>query len=402
LVTFPARRWRSSRRRARRTGAPMLGRAAWDRIFRGAGHPLFLAPLLVASLIGYPAKAAAGIGFELFGWNVVLGTVAIVLFIVYVFLVWFFVWFGLDRVSYWAWREIWNDLMRIVQGAAGGLPMLLVFAAFFALTAETWEIVVETDTTKFLSLVGLLVALTLGVLFLLANQQLRQAQRQLTVPDPLDPQDEPGNGQPLEPWQRIRQQALRKGPSKDEQTMAAVRELFDATPTPSKGQELSPALAWRMRVNALLVIAVYQALVLVPVGLSALLLFWGVGRLAVTTSMAAEWIYGDNAGKPEEILVDKLSFLGEPWTRVPVVLAAFSVLYLTVTLLTNQEQRTYFFSAAGAALRQRLAVRVAYRLYFGNAAPAPDTEETDEAAGATVPPQRRPAKVAGTVTPGTS
>jgi hypothetical protein len=219
--------------------------------------------------------------------------------------------------------------MQIVQGVAGGLPMLLVFAAFFALTAETWEIVVETDTTKFLSLVGLLVVLTLGVLFLLANQQLHHAQRQLTAPESLDPQDQPGNGYPLEPWQRIRQQALRKGPSRDEPTMAAVKALFDATPTPPKDEELSPALERRMRVNARLVIAVYQALVLVPVGLGALLLFWGIGRLAVSTSVAAEWIYGDNAGAPEEVLIDKLSFLGEPWTRVPVVLAAFSVLYLS-------------------------------------------------------------------------
>jgi hypothetical protein len=60
------------------------------------------------------------------------------------------------------------------------------------------------------------------------------------------------------------------------------------------------------------------------------------------------------------------------------VLAAFSVLYLTVTLLTNKEQRTYFFSAASKALQQRLAVRVAYRLHFGDPAPAPATEEAAE------------------------
>jgi hypothetical protein len=401
-LSLPARRWRSSHRRERRTGTPVLDRAAWDRIFKGAGHPLFFTPLLAASLIGYPAKAGAGIGIEFFGWNVVLGTAAVLMFAIYVILVWFFVWFGLDQVGVWVWREIRNDIMQIVQGVAGGLPMLLVFAAFFALTAETWEIVVETSTTKFLSLVGLLVALTLGVLYLLANQQLRHAQRQLTSPEPLDPQDQPGNGHPLEPWQRLRQQALRKGPSKDERTTAAVTELFDATPAPPKEKELSPALEPRMRVNALLVIAVYQALVLVPVGLSALLLFWGVGRLAVNTSMAAQWIYGDNAGKPQEILVDKLSFLGEPWTRVPVVLAAFSVLYLTVTLLTNQEQRTYFFSAASEALRQRLAVRVAYRLYLDKPAPAADMAEEEEEVSATMPVQHKRATVDGTIVPDTS
>ena len=43
-LSVPARRWRSSHRRERRAGTPVLGRAAWDRIFKGAGHPLFLAP----------------------------------------------------------------------------------------------------------------------------------------------------------------------------------------------------------------------------------------------------------------------------------------------------------------------------------------------------------------------
>jgi hypothetical protein len=184
--------------------------------------------------------------------------------------------------------------------------------------------------------------------------------------------------------------------------MDTVRELFDATPKLPEDQKLSPALEPRMQVNALLVMAAYQALVLVPVGLGALLLFWGVGRLAVTTSMAAQWIYGDNAGKPEEILVDKLSFLGEPWTRVPVVLAAFSVLYLAVTLLTNQEQRTYFFSAASEALRQRLAVRVAYRLYLDKPAPVADMAEEEEETSATMPAQHQPATVIGTIVPDTS
>jgi hypothetical protein len=363
------RRLRLPQRREPRTGPPVLGRAAWDRMYRGAGHPLFLAPLLAACLIGYPAKMGTGLGVEVFSWTLVLPTAAALMFAVYVFLVWFFVWFGLDRVSLWVWRELWNDRMQIVQGVAGGLPLLLVFAAFFALTAETWEVVVETQTPKFLALIGLLVALLAGVMFLLTTQQLRNCQLQLTAPEPDGDQGPPGNGQAFDPWQRLREQALRPEPSKEEPTTAVIRKLFE-TASPS-GHDLSPKLQRRMRVNARLVIAVYQAMVLVPVGLSALLLFWGVGRLAVSKGVAAEWIYGDNAGEAEERLVDQLSFLGEPWTRVPIVLAAFSVLYLAVTLLTSKDQHQYFFAAANAALRQRLAVRVAYRIYFVDPVPGP-------------------------------
>ena len=56
--------------------------------------------------------------------------------------------------------------------------------------------------------------------------------------------------------------------------------MFDAMPAERK--DLSPKLELRMRINALLVIGVYQALVLVPVAIGALMLFWLVGRLTVS------------------------------------------------------------------------------------------------------------------------
>jgi hypothetical protein len=388
LLLFPVRRWRRSGRRKRKASPAVLGQAAWDRLFRGAGHPLFLAPLLVASLIGYPARMG----------SVVLAGVAALLFAIYAFLVWFFVWFGLDRVGVWVLREVRNDALQIVQGVAGGLPLLLVFAVFFALTAETWEVVVETDTREFLLLIGLLVALTIGVLFLLVNQQLQHAQRQLAGKEPIDDRDQPDDRRHRTPWKLVQEQALREEPARNGSSTAVIEELFGSIPQPSKDADLSPGLERRGRANALIVIAVYQGLVLVPAGISALLLFWAVGRLAVDTGVAAEWIHGDNAGKAEELLVDRLSFWREPWTRVPVVLAAFSVLSLTVTLLTNREHRTYFFAAASAALRQRLAVRVAYRVAFDEPAPVPEAER--ETAGATAAPQPQPAAEAMTITPG--
>jgi hypothetical protein len=61
-------------------------------------------------------------------------------------------------------------------------------------------IVVETDTREFLLLVGLLVALTIVVLVLLASQQLRHVCQQLTAPDRPDAENEPGNGRPTTAW----------------------------------------------------------------------------------------------------------------------------------------------------------------------------------------------------------
>jgi hypothetical protein len=83
-----------------------------------------------------------------------------------------------------------------------------------------------------------------------------------------------------EDWPKVRQRAQRNGPSGQEDTRDAVSALFDAMPAERK--DLSPKLELRMRINALLVIGVYQALVLVPVAIGALMLFWLVGRLTVS------------------------------------------------------------------------------------------------------------------------
>ena len=56
---------------------------------------------------------------------------------------------------------------------------------------------------------------------------------------------------------------------------------------PAERKDLSPKLELRMRINALLVIGIYQALVLVPVVIGALMLFWLVGRLTVSPEVAA-------------------------------------------------------------------------------------------------------------------
>jgi hypothetical protein len=359
------------------TDASTDRRVAWNRIIKGAEHPLFLIVLLATSLIGFPMLVGRDLGIHAFGWSVSGGAAAALMFGIYLpyfALVCLSVWFGLDRVAVWVLREIWRDRAQIVQGITGGLPMLLVFAAFFALAAETWQVVVLTDTSNFVLLVGLLVALTLAVLVVQAVRQLRHDQKALRA------------------WEQVCRHRERLGRSDHDRRSAAIRELLDGDPPESV--ELSPDLKLRMRINALLVIAIYQALVLVPVGLGALVLFWVIGRLAVPPEVAAQWIYGDNAGRAGELRLAALSFPGEPWTRVPVVLAAFAVLYLTVTLLTAEDQRTYFFSAASTALQQRLAVRIAYRLRLCG-----DAGEQEQAGAVAAPPPRETVDMAPAPSP---
>jgi hypothetical protein len=372
-------------------GTPTDGRVAWNRIIKGAGNPLFVTVLLATSLIGYPMLVGRDLGIHSFGWNLWGGAATSLMFAIYFpyfAFVGLSVWLGFDRVAVWVGRELRRDPIRIVRGVAGGLPTLLGFAAFFALTAETWEVVVETSRANFILLVGLLVALTLVVLVVLAIHQLSQAQEQ---PEAQESSDEAWE----KTWDRLRKQARRKEPSTINRAPDAIDQLFNSAP--SESADLSPQLTMRMRINALLVIGVYQALVFVPVGIGALILFWWIGRLAVSEEVAAQWIYGDNAGPEAVDKIAALSFLGEPWTRVPLLLAAFSVLYLTVTLLTSKDQHEYFFSAANAALRQRLAVRIAYRLRLCGPEPAVGNEEGASAAAA--PPQPQPAVIAQAPSP---
>jgi hypothetical protein len=380
-----------SRRDDSGAGTPTDGQVAWNRIIKGAGNPLFVTVLLATSLIGYPMLVGRDLGIHAFGWNLwgsAATTLMFAIYLPYFAFVALSVWLGLDRVAVWVGRELRRDFMGIVQGVAGGLPMLLGFAAFFALTAETWQVVVETNRANFLRLVGLLVALTLVVLVVLALHQLSQAQQQPEAQESSD--DEAWE----KTWEELRQEAQREEPSTNKPMPAAIDQLFYGTPP--KPADLSPQLTLRMRINALLVIGVYQALVLVPVGIGALMLFWWIGRLTVSPEVAAQWVYGDNALTDPKIKglekIENLTFLGEPWTRVPVLLAAFSVLYLTVTLLTNKDQQGFFFSAANAALRQRLAVRIAYRLLLCGDKPGAGHEEG--AGAAAVPPQPRPAVIA--------
>jgi hypothetical protein len=96
------------------------------------------------------------------------------------------------------------------------------------------------------------------------------------------------------------------------------------------------------------------------VTLAATALFWVLGRIAVPPKVAGEWVYGDGTPASKgEALADEV-FFKQPWTRVALVLGAFSALYLAVQVLSTQEQRADFFEGADSSLRQQLAVRAAY------------------------------------------
>jgi hypothetical protein len=343
-----------SRRRAGHD-SPGAGLAAWQRLSGRSAFQAFLVLLLVV-LLGHPMlplvrydDSAAPV--DMWGTE---AAVIIGLYLLYFALVWSFVSFGLDRIVAWMRREfkrVRDEHGDDLSGVTKGLPMVVIWSAFFALTADTWQLVMNIPTTNFAMLVGLLVGVPLAMVIVKATQQVGQAVKELTTED-----------EQLTSWEKLRSLAgQRKRRSGDDDTLGPVAQLFEGQPPDDA--DLSPHLTLHMRINALLIIVVYYALVFVPVAVGAMLLFWVIGRLAVPPDTAADWIFGD-AMPSVQLMLLELPLLDTPWIRMAVFIAGFSVLYLAVTLLTDDEKLKQFvaFSAASAAVKQRLAVRVAYRL----------------------------------------
>jgi hypothetical protein len=104
----------------------------------------------------------------------------------------------------------------------------------------------------------------------------------------------------------------------------------------------------------------YEIFFFLPVTVVAAIVFLTFGYLTVPDTIAANWIYGDRA-KPDEVKeLIQLPLMQQPWLRVGLLLTVFSILYLTVDILSDPDKRSNYFESADKAVRRRLAVRLAY------------------------------------------
>jgi hypothetical protein len=307
---------------------------AWPLLF------LVSYPLLI---LFFPFEVDAFVA-QLEGWSAALVVLAInALFLA---AVWLTVAFGIDRFAESVRREWRATAEGIAVALARGLPLLLVFTVFFALTQETWEVAAEEEAMgAYFGLLGSLVGLT--VVFILATSALevRRSSRfddEGAVKDAaLRPQENsPASEPPGEPF-ATELEALDDGALSDRLS-------------------LQPA-GW---INAALVLTAYQALVFIPVTVVAALLFWGLGKLAVPPEVAAEWIYGDGSPAWRAEALEARSFLHQPWTRVALILGVFSTFYLAVHVQSSREQREQFFGATERGVQQLLSVKLIYDRYM--------------------------------------
>ena len=300
---------------------------------------------LYPALVTWLASVRLG-GHTLTGVSAFAFTAAIN--VAYLGVVWLITSFGLDHVASWAGSEALANIPSVVIGIARGLPLLLIVTAFSVLSADVWQAVAAMSVDAYVALLALILALTGTAMLLNAKREL-------------------DDDRTFSTWDDVRRHLTRPGAKPWDPCQRVLRGL-DASPPEEPPP--TPSLRKRQSFNALAVLTVYQAFIFVPLFVAAGALFWLIGRLAVSVSVAGSWIYGDGSPPALANQLAERSFFAQPWTRVGLLLGTFSLLYVATQVLSSQEQRKDFFRGADQAVRQRFALLVAYNQLF--APPAAD------------------------------
>jgi hypothetical protein len=347
------------RDRVARAGAVVVERT---KVTRRIGEPR-LRVWIPAFLVAYPAinwfffrgATAVVLGRELSSWSLFS---ALLLFNVgYLLLVWLLVSFGLDHVLLWAGREFFAKAGDVVRQLAEAAPLLLIFVAFFALTAETWQVAYKLTPGRMIELIVLLlvIAFILVLGWTVAVLHNKSAFRS---------------------WLAVAKQLEDKESAPDRRSRPVGAKVARAIRVSRTSDQLNSRLDPLSWLNAMLVLIAYQSFMFVAVAVSLLVTFMVLVSLAVSPEVAAVWIFGDGQEARQVELV-KLSWEGfrqllmlepdlliSPWLRVPIFLTVFSILYFAAESLRTEDSRTRYLRGIDAGMRWRLALRLGHRRLF--------------------------------------
>jgi hypothetical protein len=240
--------------------------------------------------------------------------------------------YGVGAILRWGARRSGGQLTGLGPLVAKALPLLLVFNTFLFINAEVWEMAGTLDGAAYVVVV--LTFFSLGAVFAISR-----------LP----------------------------GFIRDENRFASWDDIgahlggtpAEAIELPATGPTRDP-LRPRQRFNIGLIVLFGQAsqIMLVVVALTAFFVFFGF--MAITADTVTGWTGLDSV----RVLADagfggRTLVLTEPLVRVSVFLGAFSGMYFTVVLTTDETYRSEFASDIGPEIRQILAVRTAYRVARG-------------------------------------
>jgi len=244
--------------------------------------------------------------------------------------------YGLGPLVRWGVRRGSRQLAALGSLVARALPLLLLFNTFLFINAEVWEMAGTLDGLAYV--IVILTFFTLGAAFALSR-----------VPGTIRGINE------FARWDEI-----------DDHLLGTPAEPL--APLLPDGSARTPfaALRFRQRLNIGLLVLFGQGLQITLVTAALTLFFIGFGFLGITESTALGWTRLSELNVlAEASLGDRQLVLSEPLVRVAVFLGAFSGMYFTVVLTTDDTYRSEFADDVGPEIREALAVRTAYRVARG-------------------------------------
>lgn len=236
--------------------------------------------------------------------------------------------YGLFPMFPWALRQVWHQLVDIVNLFAKSLPLLLLFSAFLFVNAEIWQVSSDIPLVFFVGVVGFIISIGLAFLLLGLRHQLEDLNS-------------------FDSWSEVAALC--------EDSPLEARSILD-----SPGRPDPRPLRRGERFNLGLLMLVAQAIQISLVATMVGGFYIVFGLFTVGEETILQWTtLTEDAFDP---LFD-ISVLGHPVVVTQSLLvvsgfiAAFSGLQFAVSLVTDQTYRDEFTSELRLELRELLAVR---------------------------------------------
>ena len=248
-------------------------------------------------------------------------------------------WYALTALRFrhilaWALARTFRSLARFLPMVMRALPLLLLFVTFLFINAEVWQLSAHLDTGA-LWLVALLFAGS-AVAFLLVR-----------LPEEVDLVDDHVDaaflrracaGTPLErPCAEL---------------LAEAEADADAARDPAAYAEISGFERW----NLVLALLVIQAVQVVLLAVAVFAFFLVFGALVMASSVQLSWTQLGHLHS-----VAGLPTVSLELAKVSLFLALFSLLYLTVSTVTDETFRAQFFGTVLRELERAVGMRAVYR-----------------------------------------
>lgn len=228
----------------------------------------------------------------------------------------------------WAVRRSAAQLGSLASLVVRALPLLLLFTTFLFINAEVWQVAGTLTGVPYLA--------TLAIFFLLGSvfvlSRVPGIMRGLAT---------------FADW-------------------AEVGDAVQSTPAdrliiPTNGKVDAPPLSARQKLNVGLVTVFSQSLQITFVALLLTMFFAVFGFLAIPETTMQAWTGLDTVNVLADWTISGRDLVvTEPLLRVAGFLGAFTGMYFTVVLSTDDTYRDEFAEDVAPQIRQALAVRVAY------------------------------------------